>query len=164
MNTLHRRKFLQLGLLSSAIFVMQGCELKGITTMRSTIELLQRDLFEKSHTLNIKTTHYFYNSVLGHSRISQEEKKFLKNGVSWLNEAAQEQYKLLYVKLPRHHREHVLQTISQSQWGEEWLSKMLGYILEATLSDPIYLGNTNENGWKWLEFQGGVPHPKEPYL
>ena len=164
MNLPARRKFLQFGLLSSAVFVMQGCTLFGITTMRATIETLQEDLFEHSHSLGTHTTHYFYTAVLGHSRINEDEKEFLRNGVIKINELSSKEYKLLYTKLSRDQREVLLRTIVKSDWGASWVQKILGYILEATLSDPVYEGNLKEHGWKWLAYKPAQPQPKEAYL
>jgi len=36
---------------------------------------------------------------------------------------------------------------------------VLGYIFEALLVDPVYGGNPNGIGWKWLEHQPGLPRP-----
>jgi len=163
MNLKNRRHFLQLGFLSTAVFVMQGCELSSITTSRDTIKILQNDLFPKAQELDINTINYIY-IVLKHSRIDQEEKTFLKNGVKWLNETALELYKSPYTKLSDEKRQLVLQNISQTQWGESWIDLILRYTLEAALGDPIYGGNNKEAGWKWLEHASGLPRPKRAYL
>ena len=33
------------------------------------------------------------------------------------------------------------------------------YLLEALLADPVYGGNTDEVGWKWLGYTAGFPRP-----
>jgi gluconate 2-dehydrogenase gamma chain len=43
--------------------------------------------------------------------------------------------------------------------GKQWISTILRYILEALLTDPIYGGNPNAIGWKWLDHQPGFPRP-----
>ena len=40
-----------------------------------------------------------------------------------------------------------------------WLSTLITYTLEALLSDPLYGGNTNGIGWKWLGHDPGNPRP-----
>ena len=158
-----RRNFLKFGFLSSSVFVMSGCELFSITTPYDTIKLLQHDLFPQAKKLNIDTASYM-TIVFHHTRITKEDKEFLKSGVKWLNEEAVKMYKTTYIKLLSTQREEVLTLIAQQEWGENFLHDIFGYLFEAMLGDPIYGSNNNEAGWKWLEFSGGKPRPKEMYL
>ncbi len=158
-----RRNFLKLGFLSSAVFVMSGCELFSVTTPLHTIRVLQNDLFPKAQELHIETANYIH-LLLKSRYISDADKKFLKNGVKWLNETSVEMYKDTYTKLTFTQRQNVLQTISQTKWGDSWLYNMMTYIFEAMFGDPIYGGNTHEAGWKWLAFEGGKPRPTKAYV
>jgi len=158
-----RRTFLKVGFLSSTVVIMSGCDLFGVVTLKETIALVQNDLFPKAAELNINTADYI-NTVLHHKRISDEDKKFLKNGIKWLNETSVEMYKDTYAKLSQMQRQDVLKSISQTQWGDSWIYNMMTYIFEAMLGDPIYGGNNREAGWKWLEFSGGQPRPKKVYI
>lgn len=160
---LPRRTLLKAGFLSSAVFVMSGCELFSVTTSRDTIRVVQNDLFPKAKELNIDTVSYI-STILRHSRINEENKIFLKNGVKWLNETAVETYKESYTKLSPSKRQEVLNAIAKTEWGDSWIYNMMTYIFEATLGDPIYGGNNNEAGWKWLAFTGGEPRPTKAYL
>jgi len=162
-KTTSRRFFLKAGFLSSAVFVMQGCELFSITTPLETITLLQKDLFPKADELNITTSTYM-TTVFNHTRIDEEDKEFIKNGVKWLNEESVKMYKNSYTKILPSQREAVLQVITKEKWGESFIYQIMTFIFEAMLGDPIYGGNNNEKGWKWLEFEGGLPRPKERYL
>lgn len=159
----HRRKFLKLGFLSSAVFVMSGCELFSVTTSRETIKVLQNDLFPKAKDLGVNTANYI-SIVLRHTRINKEDKLFLKNGVKWLNETTVETYRKTYTKLSKDERQSVLNAVAKTEWGESWIYNMMTYIFEAMLGDPIYGGNNNEAGWKWLAFNGGQPRPIKAYL
>ena len=160
----NRRNFLlKAGFLSSAVFVMSGCELFGVTTSRDTIKVVQNDLFPKAKELNIDTASYI-SIILHHSRITKEDKLFLKNGVKWLNEEAVSLYTKTYTQLTETQRQHVLHSIAKEEWGSSWIDTMLRYIFEAMLGDPIYGGNNKEAGWKWLSFEGGLPRPKKAYL
>ena len=142
---------------------MSGCELFSVVTPKETIELAQADLFPKARELGINTFVYM-SIVLNHSRITDEDKEFIKNGVKWLNEESVSKYKMTYTKLTSPQRQNILKIISQERWGDSWINEMLTYSLEAMLSDPIYTANKNEAGWKWLKFQGGLPHPKKALL
>ena len=142
---------------------MGGCELFSVVTPKETIELVQNDLFPKAQELGINT--YIYMSrILNHSRIRDEDKEFIKNGVKWLNEEAVGKYNATYTKLTSSQRQEILRTISQVRWGESWIDEMLTYSLEAIMSDPVYEVNKNYDGQKWLEFESGLPHPKEALL
>jgi len=90
-----------------------------------------------------------------------DEIKFILKGVSWLDDLATTILKVPFVRLNAIEREQVLQKISASETGETWLSTLLRYIIEALLVDPVYGGNTNSLGWKWLEHQAGFPRPPE---
>ena len=158
-----RRIFLKAGFLSTAIFVMNGCELFSVTTSQDTIRVLQNDLFPQAKKLGVETSRYI-EIILRHARVSEEDKKFIKNGVKWLNEESVLMYKTTYVKLLFSDREEVLNAISKKKWGRSFMKEMTSYLFEAMLGDPIYGGNNNEAGWKWLKFTGGNPRPKEAYL
>ncbi len=158
-----RREFLKVGFLSSTVVIMSGCDVFGFTTPKETIALLQFDLFPKAKELGVDTVGYM-SIILHHSRISKEDKKFIRNGVKWLNEEAVKLYATKYIKLAAKEREAVLVSVAKEEWGASWLDSMMRYILEATLGDPIYGSNKNEAGWKWLAFEGGKPRPKKAYL
>ena len=158
-----RRKFLQYGFLSSSVFIMSGCSLFSIVTPKQTIELVQNDIFPKAKELGVNTFLYM-SIVLNHSRISEEDKEFIKNGVKWLNEEALEMHDKIYAELPEAKRQETLKAISQVRWGENWLETILTYTLEAMISDPVYGVNKNYSGQKWLHFEAGFPRPKEALL
>lgn len=142
---------------------MSGCQLFGAVTPHETINTLQQDLFPKANELGVNSSAYM-TIVLHHSRISNEDKMFIRNGVQWLNEEAVAQYKESYTKLSYSQRQNILKIISQEKWGESWLDMMLTYIMEATFSDRVYGVNPQEAGQKWLEFSNGLPKPKEALL
>lgn len=158
-----RRKFLKAGFLSTSVVIMNGCDVLSIITLKDTIYLVQNDLFPKARELSIDTKRYM-NIVFRHSKISQKNKIFLKNGVRWLNEEAISMFKVEYTKLSSSKRQKVLKSIAKNSWGERWIHNLMTYILEATLSDPLYKSNHSSNGWKWLSFEGGKPSPKSLYL
>ena len=142
---------------------MNGCAKFDTVSLRDTIRVVHNDLFPKAKELNIDTVIYM-DVVFAHKRITKEDKEFLKNGVKWLNEEAVATHKKVYAKLTALQRQEVLGTISKLQWGDSWIYNMMTYIFEAMLGDPIYGGNNNQAGWKWLSFQGGLPRPTKVYI
>ena len=158
-----RRTFLKTSFLSTLVMVISRNELFATVTPLQTLAVVQEDLFPRQM---IKQSNAFsYVSVIfKHSRVSAEDKQFLRNGTKWLNEEAVNTYKKVYTKLSSKERQNILEIIAKESWGESWIKTVLGYIMEATLGDPIYGVNTNESGWKWLNHESGLPRPKEMYL
>lgn len=158
-----RRNFFKTTFLSSLVMVMSNNTLFASVTPLQTLSIVQEDLFPKEMITSSNAYPYISN-IFKHSRVSAEDKQFLRNGTKWLNEEAVRQYKQVYTKLSSKERQNILEQIAQESWGESWIKTVLSYILEATLGDPIYGINKNESGWKWLNHTSGLPRPKEKYL
>ena len=158
-----RRTFLKTTFFTTAVLVMSGSELFGAVSPIQTMTLVQEDLFPHASELGINSFVYF-KIILNHSRVSSDDKEFLRNGVQWLNEEAIKTDKKIYTKLSTKQRQKILYQISKEEWGESWISTILTYIMEATLGDPIYGANKNGAGWRWLNHASGLPRPKKAYL
>lgn len=158
-----RRTFLKKSFLSTAVLVMAGDKLFGAITPLETLVVVQEDLFPYAKELGSNASAYI-SLILNHSRVTDKEKAFIRNGVQWLNEEAILQYKKLYTQLSPANRQNILQTISNEKWGERWLTTILTYTMEAMLGDPIYGINKNESGWKWLNHTAGIPRPTKALL
>ncbi len=89
----------------------------------------------------------------------KKEADFIIKGVEWLNGMAVRTQKERFVNLDDQKREAVLRQIEKSQEGQRWLSLVIYYVLEALLTDPIYGGNPDGSGWKWLSHHVGYPRP-----
>jgi gluconate 2-dehydrogenase gamma chain len=63
--------------------------------------------------------------------------------------------------LDQEQKEALVGLFTQLDWGKNWCAAMLMLIFEALLLDPLYGGNTNEAGWKWLKHTAGYPRPTE---
>jgi len=103
----------------------------------------------------------YFKAVLSDQRIDIESRNNLINGARWLDESADETYDKDFISLSTEQKEALLKQVSMLRWGDNWLYKIMGYYFETTFSDPIYGGNVNGAGWKWLEFQPGFPRPNE---
>jgi len=90
--------------------------------------------------------------------------KDILEGVSWLDQYAQENYKTAFLSLNAEQQDAVLLKITQSNAGDRWVSALLTYVIEALLSDPVYGGNPQGIGWKWLQHSPGFPRPTQPYF
>jgi gluconate 2-dehydrogenase gamma chain len=98
-------------------------------------------------------TNYLIN-VMGHPSFNVEDSKFILRGAKELLEREKH-----FVSLSIGEQEKALEAFAQTQFGENWLAYVLFYTLEALLSDPIYGGNIDEIGWKWLGHNTGKPRP-----
>jgi len=68
-----------------------------------------------------------------------------------------------YMDLEKDKVEYLLRDFELSSFGQRWLSLLIYYGLESMLSDPIYGGNKNSNGWKQFSHNAGVPRPITQY-
>ena len=92
--------------------------------------------------------------------IDPHTRNTIVNGVGRLQDASRERFDVLFVDLNDEQSEQLLRYLAdKTRWGRAWLSLMLYYIFEALLSDPVYGGNPNEIGWRWLQHQPGFPRP-----
>lgn len=143
--------------------VMSQNKLFASVSPLQTLAVVQEDLFPQKMITNSNALSYI-SIIFKHSRISADEKQFLRNGTKWLNEESVSQYDKLYTQLNSEKRQKILQIISKESWGRSWIKIVLSYIVEAVLGDPIYGINKKESGWKWLGHVSGLPRPKEAIL
>lgn len=101
----------------------------------------------------------YLRTVLDGPRIDPGERDFLLRGAGWLNDAARQEAGDAFTALPPAERDAVLTTISRSNAGDRWLARLLDYLFEALLADPVYGGNTERRGWAWLDHRAGSPRP-----
>lgn len=124
------------------------------------IEAVQEVLFPKGlqapSASEFGATNYLA-IVSTHSSFWAEDLKFLAYGAELL---MQEENDFLSMS-PKERDKALRDFVSKSAKGESWVSLLLFYTIEALLSDPIYGGNKNELGWKWLGHNSGQPQPKK---
>jgi gluconate 2-dehydrogenase gamma chain len=65
-----------------------------------------------------------------------------------------------FINLSAIDRTQFVSYVASLDWGKAWLSRNLILIFEALLLDPVYGGNLNKVGWKWLQHDPGLPRPK----
>ena len=97
--------------------------------------------------------------VLDAADTDEDDRRFVFDGIKWLNALTDTQFGKAFVSLPPASQDKALKKIATSNAGERWLSQLLLYIMEALLTDPIYGGNPQGIGWQWLEHQAGFPQP-----
>lgn len=127
-----------------------------------TLAAVQEVLFPAAEDIpgasDIAATVYLHKTI-ENPNADGEDRDFIFKGIGWLNALTQEHHKKNFVQLSVEQQEKIIQRIVQSRAGRNWVSMLLSYTLEALLSDPVYGGNKNQAGWKWLQHQPGYPAP-----
>jgi len=166
---INRRDFFQYsGMVGVALLVGVAAKKYAQSNNPSTetykiIEALIDHMFADSEgyvTSQLNVIGYF-KGVLNDTRISIDQRHYLINGTRWLDESADEEYDKSFIALTHDEKERLLKKISMLRWGDNWLYKVMGYYFETVFSDPIYGGNVNGAGWKWLAYEPGFPRPNE---
>jgi len=101
---------------------------------------------------------YFY-AVLADADRDDEDRKLVKTGLIELQDICWKQQQKLFIDLSHEQKDICLKLFEKTANGRPWIMTVLGYIFEALLVDPVYGGNPNGIGWKWLEHQPGLPRP-----
>ena len=119
---------------------------------------------EAPSAVQIGATGYLYRTMR-HSSFDFEIRDFIFLGVRWAEREAMNVYGRGFAALSAEERERVFRILqNEYERGEAWLSTLLSYTLEALLSDPIYGGNRDEAGWKWLHHVPGSPRPQKRFV
>ena len=103
----------------------------------------------------------FLQRALAEPDRDPEDAAFILRGAGWLQQLAPQSGG--FTSLDAAGREQLLRRIAASEAGEDWLSMLLLFILQALLLDPIYGGNPDGIGWAWLRHIPGFPAPSQPY-
>jgi len=172
-KTIHsRRRFLS-GLIGAGLAInlplISSCDYsgdEGILTQRQkeiaifTLNFLWPD---DDFGPNIKKIRVFEYMIwmLNDKNIDPEENQYIINGLNWVNETAMEIYNQHFEKLKNRNKFKLIHKVSNMEWGESWLSKMLSIIIEAMFADPVYGSNPEGIVWQWFNHNPGQPRPAD---
>jgi gluconate 2-dehydrogenase gamma chain len=127
-----------------------------------TLAVVQEVLFPVAENVpgakDIGATIYLHNAI-ENPNADGEDKDFIFRGIGWLNGMTQQHHKKPFIQLSAVQQDEIIRLIVKSRAGRNWVSMLLTYTLEALLADPVYGGNKDEAGWKWLQHQPGYPTP-----
>jgi len=162
-STITRRVFIISSLATgTALFLLpQGHKTSIKLEPFKIIEKVQAILFPKNGNApsadEFEATNYLL-IVSSHPSFSKDDLLFLQKGAK---ELIKQEPKFLTMSFQK--QSDVINDFSKTKIGRNWLSILLYYTIEALLSDPIYGGNRNEVGWKWLNHHTGKPQPKTKF-
>lgn len=101
----------------------------------------------------------YLDAALATALVPAEHKHQVKDGATALAKLSNESYSSPLHALNEQQREELLRKFEQSETGEDWLTLVMRYTLEAYLGDPAYGGNPGGVVWKWLGHLPGFPQP-----
>lgn len=127
-----------------------------------TIAAVQDHLFPSEEyapgAADINAAHYLY-FVLSDETLEPAGRKFIVDGTIKFEALVQSSFGKQFEALTEEQKEASLREFESGGVGRKWITEVLGYIFEALLTDPVYGGNTNSAGWKWLGHRPGFPRP-----
>ncbi len=127
-----------------------------------TIEAVQEHLWPRREgtpaLADFNATAYLAAALLD-PQIEAGERQYISDGVAPLEAFTRTQFERSFFELEETDREAVLRKVETSPVGQYWLSLIMYYLFEALLTDPVYGGNTDGAGWRWLEHEPGFPRP-----
>lgn len=139
-----RREFLRQLVVGSAAVVFSNNILANTANLNDgvwkTFIALHLHLFPASsdspdaNTINASA---YLKSITEWPGIDSSDKKFILDGVGWLNGVAIKSYQNRFEKLTNNQKETVLRQVEKSKAGGNWLSLVLLYLMEALLTDPV---------------------------
>ncbi len=132
---------------------------------KQTIEQVQIKLFpddgDGPSAKQLNALAYLQWALTDPDNAADGDGEFVVKGVGWLDGLSQQTQGDQFIKLDSQQQDKILSQISQSSAGENWLSLLIYYLIEALTLDPIYGGNPEQIGWQWLKHQPGFPRPTE---
>ncbi|MEA2048154.1 MAG: gluconate 2-dehydrogenase subunit 3 family protein [Campylobacterota bacterium] len=132
-------------------------------TIERTLFAVQAHMFPKDSKLpsadSMNLTQFVFDTIT-HKSYDRDIKVFVLEGAKELHK--REKGKL--ISMSHNERENALRAYEQSNYGSNWLNRILTLTMEGLFSDPIYGANNKEAGWQALESYGGFPRPHTKYL
>ncbi len=92
-------------------------------------------------------------------RLDGYDRKSYPKGATKVNNKALELFNSNFFELPINQQEEIVALMTKDKKTKMWFSRLVTFLFEALLADPIYGGNPNHIGWNWLNHNPGQPRP-----
>lgn len=151
-----RRTFLKTTTLGAIL--LSGCTNKQ-NQFWLTIENIQNIILPQSKygpsAKEIHASQYLqYSSI--HQSFDSRDLILLKQGVKYL---ANQNFN----NAPNDKQIKIFNNFTKTNLGNKWINLLVYYTLEALFADPIYQGNYQQKGWKWINHSIGYPRPTKTF-
>jgi len=142
-----------------------GIELEGWRTLGLVQEHLFPSELQAPGAREVNALSYL-RFVMGWQETDPAEPRILRSGLDRLRKIAAQAEGGTFAALDPAARERTLRTLEAEEDGTEWILLVLDYLFEALLADPIYGGNPDGIGWRWLRVESGHrrPGPDQRYF
>ena len=162
-----RRKFLILGSVIGLTPYMQAKEIsdfeKTFKKVEPTLLAVQEHLFPQGSKIpsakSMNATQFLFETMM-HRSFDKDIKAFVIEGAKEL----EKREKGRFTSMTEQEKEKALRSYEETNYGRNWLSRIMTLTLEALFSDPIYGSNIKETGWQAISSYGGFPRPKTRYI
>ncbi len=162
-----RRQFLILGSLLGLSPYIQAKEMsafeKAFKKLEPTISAVQEHMFPQGSKIpsakSMKVTQFLFETMT-HKSFDKDIKAFVLEGAKEL----EKREKGRFVSMTDSDKEKALRAYEETNYGRNWLSRIITLTMEGLFCDPIYGSNIKEAGWKALGAYGGFPRPKTRYM
>ena len=162
-----RRTFLILG---SAFGISPYIQAKEISVfeqtfkkVKPTLSAVQEHLFPEGSKLpsakSMKVTQFLFETMM-HWSFDKDIKAFVLEGAEELEKREKGQF----VSMSYEEKEKALRAYEETNYGANWLSRIMTLTMEGLFSNPIYGSNIKEAGWQAISSYGGFPRPKTKYI
>jgi hypothetical protein len=166
-SAMKRRKFLILGSVLGLSPYMQAKEIsdfeKTFKKVAPTLMAVQEHLFPEGSKLpsarSMKVTQFLFETMM-HQSFDRDIKAFVIEGAQEL----ENREKGRFVTMTDQEKEKALRAYEETQYGRNWLSRIMTLTMEGLFCDPIYGSNIQEAGWKAISSYGGFPRPTTRYI
>ena len=164
---MQRRHFLMLGSLLGLTPYIQAKEnspfAKEFEKVKATIQAVQEHMFPEGSKIPSAKEMYavqFLFETVEHKSYDKDIRAFVLEGAQEL--IAREKGK--FVTMSKLERAHALRAFEETNYGSNWLSRIMTLTMEGLFSAPVYGANSKEAGWKALSAYGGEPKPTVRYV
>jgi gluconate 2-dehydrogenase gamma chain len=158
-KSMKRRTFLILALVSFAARVFANT-----SNERNKLNIIKKTLLHMFPTTSKYQGADRFNAlrflifVIKDPSFEKSDLEFLLEGAQELQSRDKE-----IINYSKEQTEEALRDFETTKFGQEWLSLVLYYGLEAMLGDPVYHGNKDNCGWENINHVPPLPTASKPF-
>jgi len=136
---------------------------KTIKEVEKTIQAVQEHLFPIKNKIPsaqaMNATQYLFEAI-AHESYDKDIRAFVIEGAKELELREKNQF----ISFSYQKKEEALRSYEKTNYGSNWIGRIMTLTMEGMFGDPIYGSNIKESGWKALHSYGGQPRPKTRYI